>query len=212
MMFRIIQTLFILQYSYKMSTPAIIRCPEGIVAGHLITKELRHEYYGRIAGGAGSKNPENYQREQIEKGTGVPCAKTTTRINKRTLEMRDIPHPMIYDDGFDWTEDFDGKQVIGDKKILINLKSVVGTGGSQTRTLRDECYPFIEAQLQYLLRDHCQQIYFANIFDGDEAASKMRMYNYLLGLPDYSTVRSKVYVGDLFGYFGWVSSVIDATQ
>ena len=191
------------------SIVARIQCPAGIVAGNLITKELRQEYYGRIAGGAGSRSPENYQRAQIELGTGIPCVKTTTRINKRTKEIRhDIAHPMKRDDGFDWTEDFDGKQEIGDKSVFINLKSVVGTGGSQTRTLRDECYPFIEAQLQYLLSSNNATQHFANIFDGDEAAAKMRMYNYLLGLPEYSAVKSQVYVGDLRGYFSWIQERI----
>lgn len=123
--------------------------------------------------------------------------------------MRDIAHPMTQNDGFDWTEDFDGKQEIGDKSVFINLKSVVGTGGSQTRTLRDECYPFIEAQLQYLLNSNNATHHFANIFDGDEAAAKMRMYNYLLGLPEYSEVKSQVYVGDLRGYFSWIQSILE---
>ena len=195
-------------HSRKMSSSIAsrIQCPAGIVAGNLITKELRQEYYGRIAGGAGSRHPENYQRTQIELGTGVPCVKTSTRINKRTNEMRhDIAQPMKRDDGFDWTEDFDGKQAFDEKEVFINLKSVVGTGGSQTRTLRDECYPFIEAQLQYLLNSNNTTQHFANIFDGDEAAAKMRMYNYLLNLPEYATVRPKVYVGDLRGYFSWLS-------
>jgi hypothetical protein len=115
---------------------------------------------------------------------------------------------MTEDDGFDWTEDFDGKQVIDGKDVFINLKSVVGAGGSQTRTLRDECYPFIESQLQYLHTNPSTQIYFANIFDGDEAATKMRMYNYLLSLPEFAAVRKYVYVGDLKGYFNWLSSAI----
>ena len=206
----ILHSLFII-YSRNMSSSTVasrIHCPAGIVAGNLITKTLRQEYYGRIAGGAGSRSPENYQRAQIELGTGgIPCVKTSTRINKRTKEMRhDIAQPMKRDDGFDWTEDFDGKQVFDEKEVFINLKSVVGTGGSQTRTLRDECYPFVEAQLQYLLNSKNTTQHFANIFDGDEAAAKMRMYNYLLGLPEYSAVRSQVYVGDLRGYFSWIQS------
>jgi len=206
----IILISLLIHYSRNMSSSILascIQCPAGIVAGNLITKTLRQEYYGRIAGGAGSRSPENYQRAQIEIGTGCPCIKTSTRINKRTKEMRhDIAQPMKRDDGFDWTEDFDGKQVFDEKEVFINLKSVVGTGGSQTRTLRDECYPFIEAQLQYLCASTNKTQHFANIFDGDEAAAKMRMYNYLLGLPEYSAVRSQVYVGDLCGYFSWIQS------
>ena len=128
------------------------------------------------------------------------------------MEMRDIAHPMTRDDGFDWTEDFDGKQTIDGKEFYVNLKSVVGSGGSQTRTLRDECYPFVEAQLNYLLKYMPDKQYFANIFDGDEAASKMRMYKYLLNLPEYGDVNQRVYVGDLRGYFDWVIFQLNKEQ
>jgi hypothetical protein len=112
---------------------------------------------------------------------------------------------MRKEDGFDYTENFDGKQEISGKTIWVNLKSVVGTGGSQTRTLRDECYPFINAQLHYLNKSQKTDCYFANIFDGDEAAAKMKMFHYLLHLPEFSTVKKYVYVGDLKGYFEWLT-------
>ena len=49
--------------------------------------------------------------------------------------------------------------------------------------------------------------YFANIFDGDEAHSKMPHFNYLVSLPEYVCVNKYVYVGDLMGYFVWVKDV-----
>ena len=122
--------------------------------------------------------------------------------------MHECAHPMVKDDGFDYTENFDGRQVFGDREVLINLKSVVGSGGSQTRTLRDECYPFINAQLDWLVRTKKTTTLFANIFDGDEAASKLRMFKYLLSLPSFETVRQYVYVGDLKGYFGWIKAAL----
>jgi hypothetical protein len=188
--------------------PFNIQCPEDIPHGRLITKEKRHELFGKVAGGGGSMKPEVYQRRQIECGTGTKCHTTYTRINKRTCEMRDIAHPMKQDDGFDYTENFDGKQVFSENTVMINLKSVVGKGGSQTRTPRDECYPFIDAQLKYILQSNSTNYFFANIFDGDEAASKMRMFLYLLELPEYSAVKKYVYVGDLRGYFDWVNNVV----
>jgi len=194
-------------FSYWIPTMNII-CPEGIMEGCLITKEKRQEQYGRVAGGSGSRKPEDYQREQIVLGTGIPCSKTQTRINWRTNIMEEISRPMTKDNGFDYTENFDGKQTIGLKEIWINLKSVVGTGGSQTRTLRDECYPFLEAQLQYLLKSKKTTYLFANIFDGDEAASVMSKFQYLLNLPEYSPVKQYVYVGDLKGYFPWVKVIL----
>jgi hypothetical protein len=180
-------------------------CPEGVLDGSLFTKEKRQELYGRVAGGGGSTKPEEYQRQQIILGTGRPCPKTDMRINKRKNEMYKIAQPMRYDDGFDYTENFDGNQVFSEKTVWVNLKSVVGSGGSQTRTLRDECYPFVNAQLDYLLKSKRTDYYFANIFDGDEAASKMPKFNYLLHLPEYLAINKYVYVGDLKGYFAWVN-------
>jgi hypothetical protein len=181
-----------------------IVCPEGVIDGCLFTKEKRQELYGRVAGGRGSRNPEEYQKKQIVLGTGRPCNKTNIRINWRKNEMIENAQPMRKEDGFDYTENFDGKQVFGANTVWVNLKSVVGTGGSQTRTLRDECYKFVDAQLNYLLESKKTDCFFANIFDGDEASSNMKMFYYLLGLPEFSTIKKYIYVGDLKGYFTWL--------
>jgi hypothetical protein len=181
-----------------------IVCPEGLIDGCDFTKEKRQELYGRVAGGGGSKKPEEHQKEQIELGTGRPCNATQTRINWEDNEMVDIAQPMRYENGFDYTENFDGKQVFDANTMWINLKSVVGKGGSQTRTLRDECYVFVNHQLNYLLKSKKIDCFFANIFDGDEASSKMEKFHYLLGKPKFSTVKKYVYVGDLKGYFAWL--------
>ena len=182
-----------------------IVCPEGVIAGRLHTKNKRSELYGPVAGGGGSTKPEKHQREQIIAGTNRPCYKTQTRINKRTNEMMENAQPMRNENGFDFTENFDGKQLFTTNTVWINLKSVVGSGGSQTRTLRDECYPFVAAQLDYLLKSNKTDCFFANIFDGDEASSKMKMFHYLLELPEFITVKKYVYVGDLKDYFEWLN-------
>ena len=185
-----------------------IYCPDDIVAGYLITKEQRISVHGRVAGGSGSMKPETYQRDKIEQGTQTPCDTTSVRINKRTGEMHEIAHPMKHVNGFDYTENFDGMQQFGEHIVWINLKSVVGKGGSQTRTLRDECYPFIEAQLNYILKTQSTTYFFANIFDGDEAASRMLMFQYLLDLPEFTAVKKYVYVGDLKKYFEWLKTTV----
>ena len=185
-------------------TPFNIVCPEDVMDGSLFTKETRQELYGKVAGGGGSRKPEEYQKEQIALGTGRPCNTTQTRINWRKNEMMENSQPMRNEDGFDYTENFDGKQTFAPNTVWINLKSVVGKGGSQTRTLRDECYRFIDAQLNYLLKSKNTDCFFANIFDGDEASSKMKMFHYLLELPEFLTVKKYIYVGDLKGYFAWV--------
>jgi hypothetical protein len=183
-----------------------IHCPDDVISGHLITKEMRHDLHGKVAGGSGSMKPEIYQREKIIEGTKIPCSQTIVRINKRTGQMHTIAHPMKHINGFDYTENFDGMQQIGETTVWINLKSVVGKGGSQTRTLRDECYPFIEAQLNYLLTANTTTCLFANIFDGEEAAARMPMFHYLLNLPEFASVKKCVYIGDLQGYFDWLKA------
>jgi hypothetical protein len=185
-----------------------ISCPSTVLPGNEYTKEKRQELYGQVAGGGGSKKPEEYQRLQINAGTGKPCTTTHMRINWRKNIMVESAQPMRNADGFDYTENFDGKQTFGEKTAWVNLKSVVGTGGSQTRTLRDECYPFVNAQLDYLVKTSETKYLFVNIFDGDEAAAKMKMFAYLLSLPEYAAVKKYVYVGDLKGYFAWIKAIV----
>lgn len=185
-----------------------ICCPTGVIAGREITKENRQEAFGQVAGGAGSMAPEKYQREKIEEGTGCPCPKTNVRINHRSFEMRENSHPMTCDDGFDWSENFDGLQTFGEKEVYVNLKSVAGGGGGQTRTSRNENYPFVETQMKYLNKTKRTSCYFANIFDGNESHKRMRHFEYLLKLPEYADVKKYVYVGDLKGYFDWLKAIV----
>ena len=183
-----------------------VHCPPEVVAGNLITKDKRHEIFGQVAGGAGSRGPEIFQRLNITKGTGVGCPKTNMRINLRTNSLVEIAHPNKSDNGFDFSEDFDGVQTVKEKSVYINLKCIVGAGGAQTRSLR-EVYWFVQGQLN-LIKEQ-KNIYFANILDGDEAHSTMEKFQYLLGLPEFAEVKKYVYVGDLSGYFAWFKTVME---
>ena len=183
----------------------MIRCPANILPGRLMTKEVRLISFGKIAGGAGSTRPERSQRLLIELGTNRTCHPTQTRLNLRTLTLVSISHPMKYENGFDFTENFDGMQQYDAGTVWVNLKSLAGAGGSQTRTLRDQCYRFVEAQLQYLVKTN-NECYFANILDGDIAALKKKHFDYLLGLPEYASARPHIYVGDLKDYFSWLAA------
>jgi len=104
----------------------------------------------------------------------------------------------------DYSEDFDGCQIINNSKVYINLKCVVGKGGSQTRALR-EVYWFIEGQLNILKSNN--NIYFANILDGDECHYSMNKYKYLTLLPKYESIKNKIFIGDLKGYFNWLNKL-----
>ena len=129
-----------------------IVCPTGVIPGRDITKEKRQEIFGSVSGGAGTTRMEDFQRKMVEDGTGgVRCEKTSIRICKNTLEMVSNRDPMTHADGFEYTEDFDGLQVFDSNRVFNNFKSVSGSGGVQTRTIRDECYPFIESQLNLRL-------------------------------------------------------------
>lgn len=184
-----------------------VHCPEGVIAGSLITKEKRHEVFGECSGGAKSTEHERFSRQKIVDGTGIPCPKTNIRVNLRTKVLRDIAHPNTAPDGFDYSEDFDGVQTLKDTKVYVNLKCVVGKGGAQTRSLR-EVYNFVDGQLNVLLKT-TEKIYFANILDGDESHESMNKFQYLLALPEFASVKDKVYVGDLKGYFDWFKTVFE---
>ena len=188
------------------SSADTIKCPPDVIEGKLITKDKRLELFGKVAGGNGSKKPEDFQRQKIIEGTGVKCDKTNMRINLITKMLKEIAQPNTKDDGFDYSEDFDGIQVVKDIKIYINLKCVVGKGGAQTRSLR-EVYWFIKGQLKVLQSN--KDIFFANILDGDEASFCMPKFEYLLSLDKFKSVKSNVYVGDLKGYFDWFKAKVE---
>lgn len=184
-----------------------IYCPPEVPEGSNINKDSRHELFGQVAGGAGSRAPEDFQRRMIIQGTGTPCPKTNTRINLRKNTLVSMAHPNVREDGYEYSEDFDGLQNFQSKTVYLNLKCIVGKGGSQTRSLR-EVYWHIEGQLRYLLASQQDRIYFANILDGDEAHMNMNKFQYLLGLPEFQGLRQKIYVGDLRGYFTWLQEKI----
>jgi len=176
--------------------------------GAALTKESRQEHFGQVAGGSGSAKPEAYQRAQIVEATGLPCPKSPMRLNWRSCSLISSVRPMTSDDGFDLTENFDGLQTTAAGQLIyVNLKCVVGKGGSQTRTLRDECYRMVEAQLRFVLQHGHEEgkhnIWFANVFDGDEAARCMPKFKYLLAQPEYSKAQYRVFVGNLEEYIAW---------
>ena len=76
-------------------------------------------------------------------------------------------------------------------------------GGAQTRSLQ-LVYFFIQAQLQFLYYSpKTNNVYFANILDGDESARHKDKFEYLL-----SQYPSKnVYCGDLNDFKEWISKI-----
>ncbi len=163
---------------------------------------LSQEWYG-----TGKSNEcEKYQICKVKSITCNDILKTTHRINLETNMIVDQNKPLTKDDGFEYTEDFDALQVCKDLRYYYNLKFVCGSGGAQTRTLR-EVYHYITAQLDYLLTCSDNNERFVNILDGDCCYRAMSKYKYLLSKPKYTTVRKRVFVGDMMQfYFIWKSS------
>ena len=186
-----------------MLSARIAQCPQGVPAGVEMTKLWRHGLFGAVSGGAGSTAMEQWQRKQVEDGTGVACPKTKMRINVRTKTLHEIAQPNRRADGFDFTEDFDGVQTFGQTKVYLDFKSIVSAGGAQTRSLR-EVHHFVEGQLD--VAKTTSGILFANLLDGDESASHMDKFENLKQRPEYADVRDRVYVGDTRGYFTWLQA------
>jgi len=147
---------------------------------------------------------EIYQRLLINNIIGGHCAKTSIRINMCDYRMQSNPSPMKKEDGFDWTEDFDGCANILGSTCYFNFKMVCGAGGAQTRTLR-EVYHFIKGQLLYLLTypTESKNVYFVNILDGDASHNAMPKMNYLI---NQSPIKNRIYVGDLYHFQIWYYS------
>jgi hypothetical protein len=143
-----------------------------------------------------SNECELYQKRLIKHLITSDINKTNDRFNIETNEIVSTHNPMKYNNGFEFTEDFDGKILrtieINDITIYFNLKFCCDAGGAQTRTLR-EVYHFIKCQIKYTARmnipneqiKHDKQkknslIYFINILDGDTSYKNMDKFKYLL--------------------------------
>ena len=82
----------------------------------------------------------------IEEITRVKVNKTNKRINLITNKLEDVKKK---NNILEWTENFDGYQLNNGKTIYYNLKMICGSGGGQTRALR-EVYHFISAQQRHI--------------------------------------------------------------
>jgi len=147
---------------------------------------------------------ELFQRKQIETMLGVECAKTNMRFNTETCELQNMTRPLDHENGFEWTEDFDGLSIIDNNKFYFNLKFICDAGGAQTRSLR-EVYHFVKCQLEYL-RLHSQDevsVYFINILDGNTSMKHLSKFKYLIGKSNYNDISNKIFIGDMYTFNEW---------
>ena len=183
-----------------------IACPSHVAPATEQTPEWRESKFGSVAGGKGSMAPEAYQKKTISEGTRIPCEKSShTRIDLERLEIVKMPKFIDNPRGLEFTEDFDAVQIIGAKRIYINLKSISGTGGGQTRSVR-EIYWFIDGQLQ--IAPKYPLYYFANILDGAQSPKYKKHFDYLMSKAQYEHNKKQIYIGDLKDYFAWFKTIV----
>ena len=193
----------------KGSMEKVVRC-QALIRGYLVrknillapskyqTKQWRKIQNWYITGKY--TECEKYQYELIQKITNKKITKTGDRINLETLEIKYLPNPLLRADGFEWSENFDGKQIFNENVIFYyNLKFVCDRGGAQLRTLR-EAYHFLKAQLQLLV----DNVYFINILDGDESNRNMKFFSYLM--EEYDNP-DNVFCGDMYSFQRWFRNI-----
>jgi len=172
------------------------------------TKQWRQRY---ISGTQKDSSSEKYQRKFVEKITGNTCPKCIDRINLENFKIVPISNPMTKNktpvpDGFEYTEDFDGKQVKNDEIFYYNLKFITEGGGAQTRSLR-EVYHFVKLQIENIKKrigdGEPNNIYFVNILDGDVSNFRQIHFDYLLDKVDNKNIRDKIFVGDMNKFSHW---------
>lgn len=139
---------------------------------------------------------EKHQLKQIEEISKNKVRNTQKRLNIETLEFKDISKPNNQRNGFNWTENFDGYQTLGNLHVYYNLKMCVGSGGAQTRTLR-EVYHFITTQLKYIEKTNDNML-FINILDGDISFKNRDKFQYIC--EKYKKSSEKVKIMDMFEF------------
>ena len=147
-----------------------------------------------------SNECEKYQIEIIERLISIKLEKTDDRLDIENIEIKNIRCPLTNENGFDFTENFDGVINRNGKKLYFNLKFICDSGGSQTRSLR-EVYHFIKCQMEYLVKyAKNNDILFFNILDGDTSYKSMGKFNYLLNKERYYDIKDNIFVGSLYDF------------
>ena len=146
-----------------------------------------------------SNECEKYQIKLIEKLILDKLIKTDDRINMATNEIITNKNPLKLDDGYEWSENFDGKITKNNNIYYFNLKFVCDNGGAQTRTLR-EVYHFIKYQMEYLIKFNTNNIYFINILDGDTSYNNMNKFNFLSNKEKYKNINKYIFIGSLYDF------------
>lgn len=141
---------------------------------------------------------EKYQKKLIKHITKKECVKSNKRIHSHSKILHDVNFPLKNNDGFEWTENFDGYLENNKKDYYFNLKTICHTGGAQTRYMRN-VYHFMNSQMQYLSNYYNlnKNIYFMNVLDGDACYNHIDKFHFLINKPEFKSVKDNIFVGDM---------------
>jgi hypothetical protein len=148
----------------------------------------------------GKKNEcEKEQIKCIEQFTKIKMEKTEIRLHKINFKMKNNRLTNKSNDFFYWTENFDCKFKFNNQNFYGNLKFVCDKGGAQNRTL-SLVFDFIMYQLNYLLKNKTNDIFFFNILDGDGCYVYNEHFKSLLESLEYKEVLKHIFVGDMLTF------------
>ena len=154
---------------------------------------------------------ENYQINLVEKLMAKKLEKTNDRINLEKMRIISNKNPILFNNVFEWTENFDRKFINNyNNTYYYNFKFICDKGGAQTRTLKDT-YNFIKSQLEYIIKYAklyekyiTGHIYFINILDGDASYDNMDKFIFLLNKEKYKNYKFIIdkfmFVGSLYDF------------
>jgi len=117
-------------------------------------------------------------------------------INMQIVKLK---NPFKYDNGFEFTEDFDGLYLVNTNNVYFNLKFICDKGGAQNRSTH-QVYHFIKCQLEHLLIYKTQNKYFMNILDGDTSYEFKTKFDYLKNNEKYKDIIKYIFIGDMFSF------------
>ena len=187
----------------KIINQKIEKKSQALVPSKLQTKDWRkaQDWYK----GGRSTECEIYQRDKVQNIVGYTIPKNTgMRLNSETNTFEYFKQPCKFDNGFEYTEDFDGELFTEeyDCDYYFNFKMRIGEGGGQKTGLKDVYHHFITSQLNYLLADE-SNFKFVNILDGDNSFKVMNHYEYLINKEKYASITDRIYIGDLYDFENW---------
>lgn len=181
-----------------------------------MTKQWRHQ---QISKNSRDNSSEKFQKSFINKNLGVDLNifhenKKNVRINKSTLEFKNLKVITDREDFMDWTEDFDGIKKVNGKMTYWNLKIIPDAGGAQNRSIRP-VLSMVETFAKHIKKENSTDKYFICITDGDyycnfsllREGNKKTQFEYAIDKVDPS-LRKYFYCGPLKNLETWWSKTI----